>query len=174
MDEKTVKELREDLVELGLSEKAADGIKTKDALIETINSLKKREATSNVDTTTPAEDRSTEASWQAKADRMAKHLEDQPKVRVLIPLEPNEKVGKVKETMVKGIRRFEYISGAVWSKTFNGYKVIYPKGTYVDVPEQIADNIRKEFDQTEKAGEHLKLDRIDPKTGRPVRDQLTN
>ena len=103
---------------------------------------------------------------------MAKHLEKQDKVRVLIPLEPKEKVGVVKEVKVRGILQYRHVSGAVWSKTFNGYKIILPKGVYTNVPEQIADNIAAELDQTQRAGESLKIDRIDPSTGRPVADQL--
>ncbi len=175
--EKTVADLRAELVEFGFDEIAAKGIKTKEALIATIGVYQAKELISTVATATtppnPKEDRATEVNWQAKADRFAKHLEEQEKVRVLIPLEGAEAVGEVKETMEKGIRRFQHIRGTVWSKTFNGYTVIYPKGKYVQIPLQIADNISQELDQTQRAGEHLKIDRIDPKTGRPVRDQLS-
>jgi hypothetical protein len=173
MEEKTVKQLREELVAHGFDEKAVAGMKTKDALIATLEALKSKDVSTLNPPKDPKEEKSTEVAWQTKADRMARHLEKQPKVRVLIPLEPNEKVGVVKQVKVKGIIQYQHVSGAVWSKTFNGYRVVYPKGTYVDVPEQIADNIAKELDQTQRAGEHLKLDRIDPNTGRPVRDQLT-
>jgi len=174
MEEKTVKQLREALVEHGFDKKAVEGIKTKDALIATLEALKSKDVSTLNPPRDPKEERDTEKSWLAKADRFAKHLEKQPKVRVLIPLEPNEKVGVVKEVRERGIIQYRHISGAVWSKTFNGYKVILPKGVYYEVPQQIADNISQEFTQTQRAGEHLKVDRIDPQTGRPVRDQLTN
>lgn len=172
MEEKTVKELRKELVEKGLDAKAVEGIKTKDAILAVLKGLATKVDTLNppID---PKEEKSTEQSWQGKADKMAKHLEKQDTVRVLIPLEPNEKVGNVKQVRVKGILQYQYVSGAVWSKTFNGYKVILPKGTYTEVPEQIADNIAKELDQTQRAGEHLKIDRVDPVTGRAVREQLS-
>ena len=173
--EKTVKELQDELVKQGFEKEAVTGIRTKSALLAMISALEeKSQVTSLNPPSDPKEERDTEKNWQAKADKMAKHLDKQPKVRVLIPLEPNEKVGVVKEFRVKGILQYRYVSGAVWSKTFNGYRVILPKGVYTDAPEQIADNIAKELDQTQRAGEHLKIDRIDPNTGRPVRDQLTN
>ena len=173
MEKKTGKQLREELVKLGIDKKAAEGIKTKEALIATLEALRSKDVSTLNPPADPKEEKSIEQSWQGKADRMAKLLEKQPKVRVLIPLEPKEKVGVVKEVRERGTIQYRYVSGAVWSKTFNGYKVILPKGTYVTVPEQIADNIAKELDQTQRAGEHLKLDRIDPNTGRTVRSQLS-
>lgn len=173
---KTVKELQAELVELGFDEKAAKGIRTKDSLVATIAALQKKETETSevkVDQTTPSEDKDTERSWQAKADKMAKQLHEQPKIRVLIPLEPKEKVGNVKEVEERGTIQYRHISGAVWSKTFNGYKVIIPKGVYYPVPEQIAENISTELNQTQQAGQHLKLDRVDPNTGKPVRNQLS-
>lgn len=176
---KTVKELQAELVELGFDEGAAKGIRTKDSLVATITALQnKSDETSEVsdvkvDQTTPEEDRDTERHWQAKADAMAKHLHKQPKVRVLIPLEGKDQVGVVKEVEERGTIQYRYVSGAVWSKTFNGYKVIIPKGVYYPVPEQIAENISTELNQTQLAGQHLKIDRVDPKTGKPVADQLS-
>ena len=171
--EKTIKELQKELIDLGFSEKALAGIKTKEALLAIIDSIKAKPVTTLNPPVDPKEQRTDEQSWQNKADRMAKHLETQLKVRVLIPLDAGEKVGKVRETMVRGIRRFTHVSGAVWSKTFNGYRVIYPKGTYIPVPEQIAKNIADEHDQTQSAGEEFKIDRVDPTTGRQVREQLS-
>jgi len=181
---KKIKDLREKLVKLGLDPKTAGSVMSFAAAEEIIEKLTKAKEAEKVkevekekvetiaDDSTIKENKSTEQDWQAKADRMYHHLEKQSKVRVLIPLNSNEKVGVVKEKMVKGIRRFEHVSGAIWSKTFNGYTVVYPKGTYVDVPEQIADNIAKEQNQTELAGQHLRLDRTDPKTGTTVGQQL--
>lgn len=171
-DEKTVKQLREDLVKLGFDAKSAEGIKTKDALEATINALQSK-VESLEETADPKEERDTEKHWLAKADKMAKHLHNQEKVTVMIPLEPNEKVGQVREVKMRDTIQYQYVSGAVWSKTFNGYKVIIPKGTYYKVPQQIADNIANELNQTQQAGQHLRIDRTDPNTGRPVREQLS-
>lgn len=171
--EKTARELQEDLIELGFDKDAVGGIKTKATLIAMILALKAKSEVGNLNPPKdPKEEKATERSWQTKADRMARHLEKQEKFRVLVPLEPNEKVGVVKETLINGIRQFRHVKGAVWSKTFNGYKVIYPKGTYFNAPKQIADNIAEELDQTQQAGSHLRIDRIDPKTGRQVSEQL--
>jgi hypothetical protein len=172
--EKTVKELQDELSKQGFDEKALAGIRTKDALIATLTALKAKSKVATLNPPKdPKEEKDTEKAWQTKADKFSKHLEKQPKVRVLIPLEVGEKVGNVKKIKIKGIMQYRHISGAVWSKTFNGFRVILPKGIYTEVPEQIADNIAKELDQTQRAGEHLKIDRIDPQTGKPVRDQLT-
>lgn len=165
--------LRAELVGLGFDENAAKNIHGKEALRATIDIAKQKNPETNVDQTTPEEDRETERHWQAKADRMAEQLHSQQKVRVLIPLEPNEKVGVVKEVEERGVIQYRHVSGSVWSKTFNGYKVIIPKGVYYPVPQQIADNIATELNQTQLAGQHLKLDRIDPNTGKPVADQLS-
>lgn len=171
--EETEDQLRADLVGLGFDENAAKNIHGKEALRATIAIVKEKKPAGNVDQTTPEEDRETERHWQAKADRMAEHLHSQNKIRVLIPLEPNEKVGVVKEVEKRGVVQYEHVSGAVWSKTFNGYKVIVPKGVYYPVPQQIADNIATELNQTQMAGQHLKIDRVDPNTGKPVADQLS-
>ncbi len=140
--EKTVKELQDELVGQGFDKEVVLGIRTKSALIAMISALREKSAVVTLTPTKdPKEEKNTEKSWQAKADKMAKHLEKQDKVRVLIPLEPKEKVGVVKEVKVRGILQYRHVSGAVWSKTFNGYKIILPKGVYTNVPEQIADNI---------------------------------
>ena len=173
MEEKTIKQLKEELTALGFSTKALEGMKTKGALLATIEALKGEPVESLTPTADPKEEKSTEVSWQTKADRMAKHLEKQTPVRVLVPLDSNEKVGEVKVVRnSRGILEYRYISGAVWSKTFNGYKVTIPKGTYFDVPEQIAKNIAREHDQTQSAGANIRLDRLDPRTGRKVSEQL--
>ena len=173
MEEKTVKQLREELIALGFDAKAAEGVITKDALLKTIEAVRPKTLT-DLDARDPKEEKKVDLDWQTKADTMAKHLEAQPKIRVLIPLEPNEKVGNVKIVRNShGILEYQYISGAVWSKTFNGYKVTLPKGTYVDVPEQIAENLAKELDRTQNAGKQWAIDRNDPATGRSVREQLS-
>ena len=176
---KSINELRQEMIELGFDEKASKAVMSRAAANKVIDALKaakeaeKQKVETISDDSTIKENKNVEQAWKAKADNMAKILEEQPKVRVLIPLDSNEKVGVVREKYVKGIKRFEHVSGAIWSKTFNGYTVIYPKGTYVDVPEQIADNIAREMDQTERAGQHLRIDRTDPKTGTSVRQQLS-
>ena len=74
--------------------------------------------------------------------------------------------------MINGREEIFVKSGAVWSKSFNGYRVIIPKGVYTEVAKDIAKNVSDELNQTLMAGDEFKLDRIDPNTGRPVREQL--
>jgi len=176
LEEKTVKELREELVKLGMPVEDAEKLTTKAQIGVTINALKAANVVKKVDSLEPKvdlkEEKQDEKRWQSKADRMAKHLEEQPKVRVLIPLDPQEEQGVVREIEIRGIKQYVHVSGAVWSKTFNGYKVVIPKGIYTKVPEQIADNISEEYNQTQHAGDQWLIDRVDPQTGKSVRSQL--
>ena len=101
-----------------------------------------------------------EKKYQKKSDIMAAKLASQPKVRVLVPLEGTEKQGQVKiENDVRGLPRYSYLSGAVKSVQLNGYKIIIPKGVYVEVPQQVADLISKNQIQTVMAGDNFKIDR---------------
>jgi len=177
LEELTVKQLQAKLVKLGMPEEDTKGFTTKAPLIATINTLKAANIIKKVDglelPINPKEERQDLKKWQSKADRMREHLESQPKVRILIPLDPQEKPGVVKKIMVRGREEIIVISGAVWSKTFNGYRVVVPKGIYTEVSEQVADNIAEEFNQTQHAGDRWAIDRIDTATGKPVREQLT-
>ena len=170
--EPTTKELREELTALGMPVEDTEKLTTKAQIKAVINTLKAKNVIVDV-APNPKEEADTEKKWRSKADKMKAHLDAQPKVRVLIPLEGQEKPGVVKQMMVNGREETVVVSGSVWSKTFNGYKVTIPKGIYTEVAEQIADNISDEFSQTTHAGDQWLLDRIDPATGRPVRDRLT-
>jgi hypothetical protein len=172
MEEKTVKQLREELVELGMPKEDAEKMSTKAQIQAIIDTFKANKVTSLNEKPNPQEEKDTEKAWQSKADRMHDFFEKQEKVRVLIPLDPNEKPGVVNTITVRGRKQYVYVSGAVWSKSFNGYRVIIPKGTYTEVPEAVAENIADEFRQTQAAGEQWKIDRIDTRTGKPVKDQL--
>ena len=172
MEEPTVKDLRDELVKLGMPQEDADKLQTKAQLQAVINTLKASKVITTTEKVDPKEERQDEKRWQTKADRMAENLESQEKVSIIIPLDPNEKPGVVNTVEVRGHKEYVYVSGGVWSKTFNGYRVIVPKGVYTEVPRQIAQNIADENNQTLMAGEQWKLDRIDPNTGRPVREQL--
>lgn len=172
--EKTLKELREELVGLGISAEKAEKFTTKAQLVTTIEAL--RAAGDKVESLdpkiNPKEEKEDLKRWQSKSERMREHLESQPKVRVLIPLDPNEKQGVVREIESNGRKETVHVSGAVWSKTFNGYRVIVPKGVYWSVPEQIAENIEQEYNQTQHAGDQWRIDRVDPETGKSVKSQL--
>jgi hypothetical protein len=179
MNEMTVKDLQKELVKLGISEEESAKFTVKATIIATLNALKAKESKEpeKVSTLTPSvdpkEEKQIESRWQSKADRMCDFFESQPKISIMIPCEANEKPGVVEVVMVRGRKQYKFISGGVWSKSFNGYRVIVPKGTYYDVPKSVAENIASELNQTQQAGSKWGLDRIDAETGKPVRDQLS-
>ena len=64
--EKTIKELQKELIDLGFSEKALAGIKTKEALLAIIDSIKAKPVTTLNPPVDPKEQRTDEQSWQGK------------------------------------------------------------------------------------------------------------
>jgi hypothetical protein len=62
-----------------------------------------------------------------KAEQMKAHLEAQPKVSIMIPLDRGEK------------------RGAVQPFTINGYRFNVPKGVMTQVPEQVAQMVSERF-----------------------------
>lgn len=72
--------------------------------------------------------------YETKRDRMKAHLAEQPKVRMIIPLEGKEVRGKAFETVI-----------------LNGYRLNIPKGVYVDLPEQVAEVLNQSNAQIEEA-----------------------
>lgn len=177
--EKTVKDLQKELVSLGMPEEAAKAFTTKAPALATINTLKATRAQAKVERVAtleeapnPKEESIERRVYDSKADQMMQKLEGQRKVRVLIPLEGKEQQGIVREEVVRGRRIYTYVGGAVETVILNGYKVLIPKGQYVEVPEQVADVIAEAQQQTSQAGRQFLIDRIDPETGRPVRDLL--
>lgn len=175
-----IQALRAEAVSLGLPEAAANTM-TEEALGATITALKatklsQPEPTQPVEApSNPVEEKEVEVKWKNKAEHMRALLEKQPKVRILVPLEGQEKVGRVEWELSDKTKRQEqiHISGAVQPVTLNGYTYLVAKGVYVDVPQQIADVITAKLQQTTAAGQNLLLDREDPQTGRSVRDQLS-
>ena len=179
LEEMTLKNLQAEATKLGLQN--VELFKTKAPLIAAINSLQQAKiaAQPSIPTVTtleppvnPKEERADEKRWISKADRMREHLASQPKVRVWIPLEASEKQGVVKEVTVRGYKETIAVSGAVWTTNLNGVHIVVPKGIYTDVPEQVANKIGREYNQTQHAGDKIRIDRIDPQTGRPVSEQL--
>lgn len=177
-EEKTVKDLQKELVALGMPEEDTQKFQTKATLIATINTLRAVSANQKVTTLEPKidiqEEKKIEKKWLSKAENMRSVLEAQPKVRIMIPLDPKEKPGVVNLVYNPKTGRKEqvYVSGAVHPFTNNGYKYLVPKGIYVSVPQQIADMIEERFGQVSEVSERLLIDRIDPETGKPVRNQL--
>ena len=179
MEEKTLKELQAEAVKLGMSEKEVKSFKSKAPLIATLKLLKKaapKEKVERVKTLnppeTPQEKKQVEKMWRSKAERMRSILDKQPKVTVMIPTEGKEKPGVLKKVIINGREEYQHVSGAIKTVTLNGYKTIVPKGVYFQVPKQVADVLAESQKQTMAAGSNILLDRIDPKTGRPVREAL--
>ena len=170
--------LKNEAIRLGMSEVDLAKFKDEDTLRIMINTLKANQVVvSELGVTAPVvespkENKADEKKWRNKADRQKEYFDSQEKITVMIPLEPGEKPGVVKTKTIRGREETYVESGAVWSKTFNGYRVVIPKGTYTPVARGIAENLSKELNQTMTAGDQWKIDRIDPSTGRPVKDQL--
>ena len=178
MKDKTVKQLREMAVELGMPKEDAESFDKKAPLIATINTLKATKATKVKKVRTlnpppdPKEEKQVEKQWRSKAERMRTKLDAQPKIRFMIPIEGEEKPGVVREVTVKGRKEYVHVSGAIETVTLNGCKTIIPKGVFIEIPEQVANVLSESYRLTQEAGKDYLIDRIDPDTGKPVSDAL--
>jgi hypothetical protein len=167
--------LQKEAFELGMPKEDIEKFRDMGTLEAAVNSMKAIKADKIVsleENADPKEEKETEKHWTSKADRQKAYFDSRPKVRILIPCEGDEKPGVVEEKEVNGRLEMVAVSGAIWSKTFNGYRVIVPKGVYTEVSEAVADNIADEFNQVQKSNAQFSIERIDPKTGKPVREQL--
>lgn len=177
----TLKQLQAELVELGMPAEAVEGIKTRTSVLATINALKsaKEKSASEVkkvasleEKPNPTEEKEIVRQYKAKSEVMRQKLEKQPKVRFFLPISEQEKPGVVREIIKNGRKEQLYISGAVETVQLNGYKILIPKGVYVDVPQQVADHLSESMHLTQNAGASLLIDRIDPTTGQAVSSRL--
>lgn len=198
-EEKTNAQLKEELVTLGMPQEAVDKLPNTRAIIlpmidllnqknEAIKESSNTAATSQgtVDaegervatlepTPNPKEEKQINDQWQSKARRQWEFWDKQPKVQILVPLNgANEKQGVVDWVYDRGLGREipVAVSGANQPVTENGAQWIIPKGVYVSVPEPVAKLIQDKYQQTAAAGANLLVDRVDPETGKSVRDQL--
>ncbi len=164
----TVKDLREVVVKLGMSEEKAENFETKKPLIATIELLRAQKVE------TPGQLKKDKEKYLSKAERMRAILMKQPKVRILIPCEGKEKPGVIKWVFNKISKRKEqvYVKGAYTPVQINGFKWLVPHGVYDNVPQQVADMISDAQGMTAEAGKDYLIDREDPKTGEPVRTKL--
>lgn len=98
---------------------------------------------------TPAEEaglqRNADRALRADAQKMKKHLEAQPKVSIMIPLDNGIKPEDAKKVP--------------FTVNLNGYKMDIPRGEYVDVPKQVADVIRERLESEGKIGSQWRADR---------------
>jgi len=174
----TLKELQIRATEAGIPEVVATSFTTKPQVVAVIEALEAKKPVELVDpstsaTETPKEKVNSDKEWMAKRDTMGRILEAQPKVGMAIQLEPGEREGVVESRVVNGIREFKVISGAVKEKITNGYKWVIPKGVMTQVPQQIYDSVSRELNVMARIGSKQSIDRIDPLTGKPVRDALS-
>lgn len=177
MEEKTLKELIAELVGLGMPEEQAKKLQSKEVATAIIDTLKVNKPVEKVKTLeeieSPTEKRAFESQWVSKATIMKERLLSQPKVKILLPLEGEEKQGVVEmRTNKHGETYQQLISGACETVILNGFKWIIPKGVYAEVPQQVADVIAKSYQQTQMAGSNISMDRVDEKTGRLMKDIL--
>lgn len=179
----SVKQLREELVKLGMPVEDAEGFDTKKPIISTINTLKAKKAIEEAVETVesmakldPVEEKNVNKKWASKKELMRIKLMAQPKVKIRIACEGKEQPGVVRWVMNPKTKVEEqvYISGAYHAVQLNGYKWLIPKGSYEEVPQQVADQILKAQKNTDEAGKefNLAISRMDPETGRPVSNQL--
>lgn len=195
--ELTLKQLQDRAIELGMPVEDAELFKTKAPLQATIAALEAANASKQAEEDfaepevaivdgkkiekvktieerpNPQEERATNQAFLSKAKIMRNKLEKQPKVRWMIPLEGEEKPGVVREIMGKdGHKEYVHVSGAIVTVQLNGYKTLVPKGVFVDIPQQVADELAQSMQQTQDAGADFKIDRVDPKTGISVSQAL--
>jgi hypothetical protein len=199
MEEKTLKELKEELVQLGMPEEDTENFRTKAAAQATIDvlrssSVEEVEEEPKVKTIeerpNPSEEKEVNKAWKSKAERMKNKLLKQEFVSLLVPLEPQERVGEVAwvdpetEETIPFDRWFKlpisekmktyqkHISGDIIIPQLNGFKYMIPKGTYSRVPMQIFEVVNEANMEQIKATQYKNLDRLDPKTGRPFKESF--
>jgi len=180
--EKTLIELKQELVSLGMPSEEADAFKTKGQIMSVINTMKAQKAVIEAkapiekvatleDVETPSEKKAFEHIYISKATIMRDKLMAQQQVRFMIPCEAGEKAGVVEWRTDKNGQKYQFhVSGAIETVQLNGFKFIIPKGTFCDVPEQIAEVLSTSQQLTNSAGANISMDRIDDKTGRPMKD----
>jgi len=160
--ELTLKELKAEAVKLGVPVSEADQYKTKAQVKTLINTLKAKETVQKVDeleSPDVVDNKEDKDKWSNKAEVMGRALAKQPKVRMLLPLEPNEKAGVVTTEIIREMEVTTLVSGAYQPVTLNGFKTHCPKGVYFSAPEQIAKVLEKAHKQTSEAGKNFLIDR---------------
>lgn len=200
MEELSLEQLKEKLVELGMPQEDADNFRTKAAAQSTIEVLKAAEAKKTVDEEErvktleerpdPKEEKQVNRNWKSKAENMKAKLLKMEFVSLLVPLDPNEQVGEVTwidpETEEElsfeewfalpfdaKMRSYQkHKGGAYIAPQLNGYKYMIPKGVYTRVPLQIFQVVNESNMERIKATQYKNLDRIDPRTGQPVRESF--
>lgn len=171
----SMNQLKDKAIEAGMPKESVSAFNSKAQLIAVIEGMKSKPKLidpAKAAEETPVEKRKADRAWESKRDRMGRHLEKQPKVGMMIPCEVGEKAGVVESKVVDGIRVFNHITGGVKPKTINGYTWLMPKGKMTQVPQQVFELVSRELNILASLGEKHSLDRVDPETGKPVREAL--
>ena len=198
LNELTIKELGQKLLELGMPEEDIAGFRTKAPMIATIEALSSKEVVEEEEKKVktieeklvPSEEKATNRSWKNKAERMKAKLLQQEFVSMVVPLEPADSIGSVDwiDARTGAVIPFEkweslsldekmrtyqkHVEGSVTTPQLNGFKYMIPKGQYIKVPKQIYEVMNAAQIEQLRALEHKSLNRIDPATGQPIRNML--
>jgi len=90
-------------------------------------------------------DKQIEKEWRNDVQKMKAHLDKQPKVSVMIPLEqgvPPESADKIPFVV-----------------NLNGYRMAIKRGVFVEVPMQVAEVVKANLESEGKIGSEYRLDR---------------
>jgi predicted nucleic-acid-binding protein len=188
---KTLKELKQDLIDNGMSPESVKAFIKREQAIEVLNILKEKKmiekqvinpvkeevkkVASIEEAPNPSEEKAIEKSWRSKAQIMMDIWLTEPKVRTLIPSDPGKKPGNVEWRTDKFGMKVQVATtpeDTIESFQANGAKWLIPKGVYVEVPERVAKGLAERLQLTNEAGSNISLDRIDPTTGKVMSDIL--
>lgn len=90
------------------------------------------------------ESRNAERALRADAKKMKEHLEKQPKVSIMIPPDPGLKPEDVEKNP--------------FVVNLNGYKMEFPVGQYIQVPQQVFEIISERLESEGKIGKQWRID----------------
>jgi len=176
---KTLKELKEELIGLGMPSESVETFTTKGQIIAIMNTLKAKKVVDKVDsieeTISPSEEKQTEKAWRSKAQIMWDKWMAAPKVQILFPADPGKKPGIVewrKDAKGNDYQIALTPADSIQEIQVNGAKYLVPKGVMVEVPKPVADRVAEMLMLGSQAGADILLDRIDPKTGHPMNEIL--
>jgi hypothetical protein len=135
---------REDLIaRLYASDGAQGSVESENATAPatTTNSAPQAASEPTEDT---ADKKKVEREWRADSKKMKANLEKQGMVRIMIPLEPGEKA----------------INGRLvpFTVNLNGFRQTFPRGEFVNVPNQIAEIIQERLESEGKIGRQWRID----------------
>ena len=175
----TLSELREVADSMGLKE--LKSFTTKQSLITVIELLKEKkdeseklkevvEIAEKTETAVEPNEPNVIVAHTSKKEIMRLRLEGQPKKTLFLPLEGKEIEGEVAYDKKK--KQWQVVSGTCESCIINGFVTYVPKGKYWEVPEQVFEVFKESQTSTQRAGQEMLMNRINPETGTPVSERL--